>query len=582
MTEKNVKKVSKKKIIFVELDEEITSLFERIEQLPYQEIYLVVPKRAVLLQSIVNLKILKQKLADLDKSMALITKDTAGMKLAHQAEIKVFDHWDIDSSTKKGKEANPDAALLAPVSATSNEVDDLNPSRLPQKKSSIFEVVRNLRGQEKGFSLRSYLQDRKKNRLKKEAFQIYLPGGIKRFITGLALASIALFFLIAYVVLPGATLYIEPASNVITKGVNINLTLSPSTPRELKVYPLETTVELTITHPASGILSEGANSSGEITILNESDIDWPLVVNTRFQTDEGIIFRIQDSVTVPSGTPESPGSAVAMVLADIVDANGVPVGERGNIGPSQFFLPGLREDSRGELYGENYTDFTGGESIVSAIVSEDDIVAAREKLEAQLNEKVLSSLRKENLGEANKQNLNLNLLEDSDTLVYGLAEIDMPFELIGKEMEDFEITGSITLSGVAYDNDAILAILKTEIVTVETPGKQLIRIEEDSISINVLEADNVRLNYKFTAQIQGVEEYEIDPELEGGSKLSKKIKEHIAGKSIEEAERYVQNLPEVNQVELKIWPAWSPTIPTLPENIKIRSLSKEDGIELEE
>ncbi len=582
MPDKKIKKVSKKKIIFVELDEEITSLFERIEPLPYKEIYLVVPKRAVLLQSIVNLKILKQKLSDIDKEMAMITKDTAGMKLAHQAEIKIFDHWDIESANKKGKEKDPDATLLAPVSATSNDISDRNPSRLPQKKSSIFEVVRNLRGQEKGFSLRSYLQDRKKNRLKKEAFQIYLPGGTKRFITGLALASIALFFLIAYVVLPGATLYIEPASNVVTKGVNINLTLSPSTPRELKAYPVETEVDLTITHPASGILSEGANSSGEITILNESDIDWPLVANTRFQTDDDIVFRIQESVTIPSGTPESPGSAVAFAVADTIDANGVPVGERGNIEPSKFFLPGLREDSRTELYGESYADFTGGESLISAIVSEDDIVAAREKLEAQLNEKVLSSLRKETLGEANKQNLNLSLLEDTDALVYGLPEIDMPFELIGQEMEDFEISGTITLSGVAYDNDAIIAILKTEIVTVETPGKQLIRIEEDSVNINVLEADNVRLDYKFTAQIQGVEEYEIDPDLEGGNKLNKKIKEHIAGKSIEEAERYVQNLPEVNSVDLKIWPAWSPTIPTLPENIKIRSLSKEDGIELED
>ena len=91
------------------------------------------------------------------------------------------------------------------------------------------------------------------------------------------------------------------------------------------------------------------------------------------------------------------------------------------------------------------------------------------------------------LGEANKQNLNLSLLEDTDTLVYGAPEVDMPFELIGSEMEDFEISGSISLSGVAYDNDAILTILRTEIVSVETPGKQLIRIDEDSMNINVLE-----------------------------------------------------------------------------------------------
>ncbi|QQR54872.1 hypothetical protein IPG41_06880 [Candidatus Peregrinibacteria bacterium] len=94
-----------------------------------------------------------------------------------------------------------------------------------------------------------------------------------------------------------------------------------------------------------------------------------------------------------------------------------------------------------------------------------------------------------------------------------------------------------------------------------------------------MEADLAANRYKITAQIQGVEEYEIDADLEGGEELAKKIKEHIAGKAIEEAEAYIQNLPEVNQVEIKMWPVWSPTIPTLPDNIKIKSLS--EGVQIE-
>ena len=43
--------------------------------------------------------------------------------------------------------------------------------------------------------------------------------------------------------------------------------------------------------------------------------------------------------------------------------------------------------------------------------------------------------------------------------------------------------------------------------------------------------------------------------------------------------KHIQNLPEVNSVEIKIWPSWSPTIPSLPENIRIKSLSKEEVIE---
>ena len=158
-------------------------------------------------------------------------------------------------------------------------------------------------------------------------------------------------------------------------------------------------------------------------------------------------------------------------------------------------------------------------------------------------------------------------------------EVDLPYELLGQEVDSFEVKGTLKLSGVAYDSDALYELLKTELLSVQTPGKQIISVDKDSISLSVLEANVPADQYKITAQIQGVEEYEIDADLEGGAELNKKIKEHIAGKTIEEAEAYIQNLPEVNSVEIKVWPVWSPTIPSLPDNIKIKSLS--EGVQIE-
>lgn len=578
-TTESIKKVSKKKIIFVELDEEITKIFERVEKLSYKDIYLLVPKRAVLLQSIVNLKILKQKLADVGKSMSIITDDANGMNLAQQAEIKVFDKFNHETSRKDIEKKSDMQTLLKPIAATSNENSDEDPSRLPKKKSSIFEVVRNLRGKDKGFSLKSYLTDRKKNRLKKEPFHLYLPGGNKKFISGLVATSVAIFAIIAYVVLPGATVYIEPASDILTKGVNVVLEKNPTDVHGLNAYPLLAEAELTISHHASGILSEGSDAAGYLTIINTSGREWSLVTQTRFQTEDGLVFRLQEAVTVASGTELSPGTVQVYVVADPVDANGTPIGDRGNIGPSSFFLPGLRDSSREVLYAESEADMSGGETIVSALVKEEDLIAAREKLESQLKEKALSALRKEALSEGNSFSLNLKLLEDTDAIVYGIPSVEMPYTLVGQEMETFEISGSITIKGVAYDEDALLSMLKMEILAAETPGKQLVRIDEDSVSMNVLEANNASNYYKFTAQIQGVEEYEIDPDLEGGTKLAKKIKEHIAGQTIENAEAYIQNLPEVNSVNIKLWPGWSPTIPSLPENIRIKSVSDGEAVE---
>jgi hypothetical protein len=578
----SVKKVSKKKIIFVGLDEELTTVFDRVSVLPYKEVYLVLPKRAVLLQSIVNLKILKQKFEDIEKSLFLITNDPNGMKLAHQAEIKVFDQWADEDHAKSNKNPNDASSLLKPIAAASNEVGDELPSRLPQKKASIFEVVRELRGNDgKSFSFRHFFRDRRKKFHEQGGLQVMLSGGSRRFLSTLLASSIALFLIISYTVLPGVSIYIEPASSVLTKGTNIVLEPNPSSPRSLKAYPVEASTELTLSYNASGVINEGSSARGQITIYNTSNTDQPLIQQTRFQTSDGLVFRLQKDAIVPRGTPENPGTVVAEVVADTLDANGVAIGTRGNIEPTRFFLPGLKEDSRENVYAENTAAFTGGESQVKTLVLEEDLKAAQIKLEEQLKEKALSSLRKEALSLGTAQSLSLKLLEDSDVLSYGTATIRLPYELIGQELETFEITGTLDISGVAYDEEALNAILKTEIVNGGTPGKQLVKINEDSVSIHVIEINKTSNEYKFTAEIQGIEEYEIDPSLEGGSVLAQKIKQHIAGKSIVEAQQYIQNLPEVNQVEIKRWPRWSPTIPSLEDNIRIRSLSEGEAIVLE-
>lgn len=569
----SIKKVSKKKMIFVQIDEELTSIFERISPLPYKEIYLVVPRRAVLLQSVVNLKILKQKMEEVEKTMSIITNDVNGMKLALQAEIKVFDEWNMDNDTPNAREErDPESALLKPIAATQNEVDDELPLRLPKKKSSIFDVVRQLKNRDKGFSLRKYMSDLKKNRLERQSIQ--LSPGKKRWVVTFLIASAAIFFVILYVALPGATVAIEPSSDVVTKTVNIIFTPNPKDERSLKAYPLETDVNVTVTHSSSGVVNNGTNASGTITIVNKSGTERTLIATTRFQTQDGIVFRLQKEVTVPAGSEASPATMDVAVVADTIDANGSPVGIRGNVDPTTFFLPGLKEDSRATLFGQSSAAMTGGTSDVVMHVTEDDLKAAQVELETQLKDKALADLRKVVLTEGNTVGANLKLLEDSDTLIFGTPNVSLPYNLVGQNQDTFEVTGSIHLSGIGYDSDGLYSILKTEIVSVQTPGKQLVSIDRDSISLQVLNAEPNNDTYKVTAQIQGVEEYQIDPDQEGGAELAKKVKEHISGKTIQEAEDYIQNLPEVNSVSISVWPVWSPTIPSLPDNIKIKSLSE--------
>ena len=51
--------------------------------------------------------------------------------------------------------------------------------------------------------------------------------------------------------------------------------------------------------------------------------------------------------------------------------------------------------------------------------------------------------------------------------------------------------------------------------------------------------------------------------------MIKKITESIVGKDIQEARDFIQNLPEIERVEINTWPAWAPTLPSVPDNIKV-------------
>ena len=74
---------------YIDINEEITSIIERIKKTRTNEIIMVVPKRALLIQSIVNLKILKKEADERKIQLMVITQDKLGKILVEKAGILV-------------------------------------------------------------------------------------------------------------------------------------------------------------------------------------------------------------------------------------------------------------------------------------------------------------------------------------------------------------------------------------------------------------------------------------------------------------------------------------------------------------
>ncbi len=565
----------KRKVIYIEIDDEVSSVYNKIKNVTSKEIYVVAPKRSTIFQSIVNLKILRRKAKEENKKISFITNDKKGTHLAKQAGIDVFDKIGHEGKPVLFSTDNVDEKLrITPLRATVNSIDDDAPTRVSERKVSISEILK--KGKKTALNL-SHLSPRKKKVNNRPKFVLVAPN--RHALIGLISVSVIILLMVIYIALPGATIFLTPTASVLEKSVNITLADYQQNRSELETqpqhliasYPIDVTVERSITHYATGKrLSElGSNASGTITIINTSENLWPLVAQTRFQTSEGIVFRISAAMSIPPATSAGPGKADAYVLADTVDSYGGIVGELGNIEPTRFFLPGLKESSQSKLYAESYAPMTGGITDFVSYISEEDVLAAESRLKDELIKGALEELRTavDDKGTLVDNAAVYTLLEGEGAVRTGEPYTNVPSDLSGREISEFEVSGTVYVSGVYYEHDNMLQILKDELLLKKSPQKELLRVNEDSTSYRIFEWDDARGKIKLTANIKGIEQYTIDPEKENGVRLLQNIKDHIVGREREDAKVYIQNLPEINKVEIDSWPAWSPTIPNIPDNI---------------
>src|SRR3989344_6529655 len=158
----------------------------------------------------------------------------------------------------------------------------------------------------------------------------------------------------------GATVFATPRQEAVT--VNGTFTaVKESKPGELQYETMTLSKETSLSVSATGEKHVERKASGNIVIYNNYNSESQrLIKNTRFETPEGLIYRVDKSVTVPGRKSEggvaAPGSMEITVYAD-------QPGSSYNIGLTDFTIPGLKGDPRYEkFYARSKTPMTGGVS----------------------------------------------------------------------------------------------------------------------------------------------------------------------------------------------------------------------------
>ncbi|MBN2086762.1 hypothetical protein JW758_00270 [Candidatus Peregrinibacteria bacterium] len=565
-----------KKVIYIEIDEEITSIYDRVKRVKQNEVFLVVPRKAILFQSVVNLKILKSKIESVGKKLIIITSDRMGRHLAEQIGLTVYNKIEVEE-LRAPSEDNP-KMRIEPIQARRNEVIKDLPRRSKEKKITIGELIKDFREKTK--------RNKNSSGDSSNSFNFVRPNS--KLLVLILVISIGLFGLISYIAFPGATIYIRPKFDNISHSVNITLAdkrqnqnlLSQNKPHVIASEKITTVTKQTKVFNTTSKRFKGENAKGSIRIVNTTSDEWTLKKDTRFQTEDGIVFRIQDGVIVPPSSTDEGGNTVfgeynVAVVADPFDIYGNPVGELGNIGAAKLIIPGLSKYNQRLIWGESSEPMTGGISDFELVVMDEDIEAAKKQIEDNLILMARDDLRN-HIDEMNRLNqTNLVLLDDRRYLKTELQDLRISDDLEGGQKDKFEVFAQIKAEGIAYDFDQLYSLLKKEIKTRTHPDMRIKEgsINSDTIIYDVIDEDEDTGQIKITATIQGIEEYVVEPDEEAGMRFSEKLIEAILGMPVPEAENYINNLSEVDAVQIKTWPIWISTIPHIPDNIDIKEMS---------
>jgi hypothetical protein len=562
-----------RQIIYVDVDEEVTSLFDRLKNLRKKEILLVIPRKAVLFQSGVNLKILKSKMEAKGKKLVVVTSDRNGIHLAERVGLEVMSKIEVEESQAPIEE-NPQV-LIRPIQAMRNEVPrEETPQRTTERKMSIRELIQEFR-----------MRDHRKKKSDEPVYASALGRPSRKVLTLILLISIGLFGLIGYIAFPSATVYIRPKFDNLDFTVNITLAdkrrnqvlLQQNKPNVVASESVQTTTKQTKVFSATSMEFKGKNAKGKLRILNTENEDWTLKAGTRFMTPDGVFFRIAKGVVVPlrtigeSGEP-IPGSLTVNVEADPFDLYGKPVGDRGNVGLGKFTIPALSKYNQRLIWGESDAPMVGGVTQYEPIVRKEDIEAAKKEIQSNLILMAKEDLHSY-IDEINQLNqTHMVLMDDERYLKTTLVDLRYADGLEGSHRDKFELFAKIDAQGVAFDFDQLFAILKKEIGGRTHPDMRLREssLAPDNVTYEVIEESPDLGQIKVTASIKGIEEYAIEPTTEAGLRFDSRLKEKIVGLSVSDAENLVGNLPEVDAVKIKTWPVWIHSVPQIPEGIDVK------------
>ena len=566
------------RIIYLEVDDEITTAAARIRDAESTRLALVLPNGSRVATSRINFRLLARDAMTHDKRLSIVSGDAATRALAASAGLPVFSSAAEYESSLVGEDDGPRAESAVPVVPVAAAVAVVPVAAAAATSDGTLGLI----GPEPSVdTIRTPTQrppapiprDPSPTDTRAAAGAPVLPvslpatraterGGRRApWLIGGAILGLAVLIggVGAYLLLPSASIVV--------------------TPRPERVGPIETTV---VADPAATTVDAGAG------VIPATLVTIPVAVNDTFaatgkrvsltkatgkvrfenldptstnriasgsivRTASGVRFRTAVTVTVPKA--ELVGLTIFPARAS-VNITAVDGGPDGNVEPRTIVIVPSGESSL-FLKVTNLEATTGGTSEEFLRVTQADVDGALAALNLSLQEAFRQSMADPSIASGGA-----TVFPESGVLAAPTPTVP-PESLVGQEVATFSLGLSSTGTVTTAETAPITAIAEAQLRAAVKPNHRLVA---GSMKIRVGDGLVVGQTVRFPVIATAEQVAILDPVA---------LKTKVLGKSLNEARAI---LAPYGEVELTVSPDWSGSVPSFDSRVDLRI---EQAVEIE-
>lgn len=576
------------KPIYLEPDEEITSVIEKMAAASGNKLAMVVPKNSSLFQSLVNLKLIAKQAKELDKEVVIISSNKVGQRLAKEVGLNSYNHLG-NVSQETAETALPKPAAHPIEAAEEEMIGEIKVNRyVPPLESEGEERpvkeepadnqdaadVETEEETEMSFQNTSADEQKKPEKAEPEAalepsasHVAALPPVVNRSIKvnlpreplkipwkSVIIATALLVFsvVVLYLFLPQADVKLSLPSKPVAKTLLLSAKTTPDG-QETTVAGSSLSASKSVNKAvnATGKKNVGTKATGTVTITNKYRDSNGVGQDQSFTAGTIITdsktkktFSLNQAVAVGKVT-YNPNNGQPIYQSKNVGVTATAAGEDYNISATTFTISGGQTTEV-----SSSSAFTGGTTKQVTVLAKEDL----DKAYLELEEQAITEAKADIVDQAKGQ----KLLDGSLAQTIKDKKAD---QAVDAQVESATASLVADVTAIVFDEKAALEKLIASMQLEIGEDEQLIIPEgkQPTFTFKEYNADKTSISFEATAQGFGISK--IDK-----SKLAKSVANH----SFSSAQSSIQEQYNAEKVEIEISPSWWPKrLPLLSGRIGI-------------